>query len=234
LTGWSSCYKSTDGEMFFGGFGGAVAFYPGRVQDAPYIPASVLTDFRLSGVEVPIGKNSPLKRSITYTDSVTLTSKQNIFSIEFSALSYFNSVANRYRYKLEGLDRNWHEVDSSARTASYTTLPKGNYTLRVQSATSRGVWSEPGVSLHVTILPPWWDTWWFTATYVTIGVLLLWLGYWSRLQEVTRQHNIRLEERLHERGRIARELHDTLLQGFYGLMLQFQAVLKSLQRDEAA
>ena len=234
LTGWSSCYKSSDGEMFFGGFGGAVAFYPGRVQDAPYVPASVLTDFRLSGVEVPIGNNSPLNRSISYSDSLTLTSKQNIFSIEFSALSYVNSSADRYRYKLEGLDTNWHEVDSTARMASYTTLPKGNYTLRVQSATSRGAWSEPGVSLRVKILPPWWDTWWFSAIYTTIGVLLLWFGYRFRMHEITQQHNIRLEERLNERSRIARELHDTLLQGFYGLMLQFQAVLKTLQRDEPA
>jgi signal transduction histidine kinase/ligand-binding sensor domain-containing protein len=234
LTGFSACYKSTDGEMFFGGFGGAVAFYPGRVQDTPYIPATVLTDFRLSGVEVPIGQNSPLKRSISYTNSVTLTSKQNIFSIEFSALSYFNSPADRYRYRLEGLDRDWNEVDSSARTASYTTLPKGNYTLRVQSATSRGPWSDPGVSLHVKILPPWWDTWWFIAIYTTMAVLFLWFGYWFRMREITRQHDIRLEERLHERGRIARELHDTLLQGFYGLMLQFQAVLKTLQHDEVA
>ena len=234
LTGWSSCYKSSDGEMFFGGFGGAVAFYPGRVQDAPYVPASVLTDFRLSGVEVPIGNNSPLNRSISYSDSLTLTSKQNIFSIEFSALSYVNSPADRYRYKLEGLDTNWHEVDSTARMASYTTLPKGNYTLRVQSATSRGAWSEPGVSLRVKILPPWWDTWWFSAIYTTIGVLLLWFGYRFRMHEITLQHNIRLEERLNERSRIARELHDTLLQGFYGLMLQFQAVLKTLQRDEPA
>jgi signal transduction histidine kinase/ligand-binding sensor domain-containing protein len=234
LTGWSSCYKSSDGEMFFGGFGGAVAFYPGRVQDAPYVPVSVLTDFRLSGIEVPIGNNSPLDRSISYTDSLTLTSKQNIFSIEFSALSYVNSPADRYRYKLEGLDTNWHEVDSTARTASYTTLPKGNYTLRVQSATGRGAWNDPGLSLHVKILPHWWNTWWFSAIYTTTGVLLLWFGYRFRLHEITRQHDIRLEERLNERNRIARELHDTLLQGFYGLMLQFQAVLKTLQHDEPA
>jgi len=234
LTGWSSCYKSTDGEMFFGGFGGATAFYPGRVQDTPYSPTSVLTDFRLSGVEVPIGQRSPLTKSITYTDSMTLTSKQNVFSFEFSALSYSNSVANRYRYKLDGLDTDWHEVDSSERMASYTTLPKGDYTLHIQSATSRGAWLDPGVSLRVKILPPWWSTWWFRVIYITIGVLLLWFGYQFRLHEITRQHDIRLEERLGERNRIARELHDTLLQGFYGLMLQFQAVLKTLQRDEPA
>ena len=99
---------------------------------------------------------------------------------------------------------------------------------------SRGAWTDPGLSLHVKILPPWWGTWWFIAIYTTAGVLLLWFGYWFRLQEITRQHDIRLEERLDERNRIARELHDTLLQGFYGLMLQFQAVLKTLQHDEAA
>jgi signal transduction histidine kinase len=232
MTGWSSCYKDTRGEMFFGGFNGAAAFYPSRIQDTAYIPTTVLTGFRLSGVEVPIGTNSPLKRSITLTDSVTLRSKQNIFSFEFSGLSYFNSATNRYRYKLEGLDGDWHEVDSGERMASYTTLPKGNYTLRVQSATSRGAWSEPGVSLDVHILPPWWDTWWFITTYTAMIGLLLWFGFRFRLREITRQHNIGLEERLAERSRIARELHDTLLQGFYGLVLQFQTAINTLPHDE--
>ena len=91
--------------MFFGGFNGAVAFYPGRIQDTDYIPTTVLTGFRLSGVEVPIGNEfAPQKVNQLTTDSVTLTSKQNIFSFEFSGLSYFNSATNRYRYKLEGLD----------------------------------------------------------------------------------------------------------------------------------
>ena len=232
LTGWSTCYKDSRGEMFFGGFNGVAAFYPGRIQDTDYIPTTVLTGFRLSGVEVPISTKSPLKRSITYTDSVTLTNKQNIFSFEFSGLSYFNSATNRYRYKLEGLDGDWHEVDSSERMASYTTLPKGNYTLRVQSATSRGAWSEPGVSLDVHVLPPWWDTWWFITLYTTFIGLLLWFGFRFRLREITHQHNIRLEERLAERSRIARELHDTLLQGFYGLILQFQTAINTLPHDE--
>jgi signal transduction histidine kinase len=232
LTGWSSCYKSADGEMFFGGFSGAVAFYPGRVRETPSSPTTVLTSFHLSGAEVPIGGDFPLKKSITYTDSVTLTSQQNIFSFEFSALSFLNSPTNRYRYRLEGLDGNWHEVGSTDRVASYTTLPKGDYTLRVQSATSRGAWVEPGLSLRIHILPPWWDTWWFITTLIAILVLLLSFAYRVRLGEIARQHNLRLEERLSERSRIARELHDTLLQSFHGLMLQFQAVLNTIERNE--
>jgi signal transduction histidine kinase/ligand-binding sensor domain-containing protein len=232
LTGWSSCYKSSRGEMFFGGFSGAVAFYPSRVQDAPFPPPTVLTDFRLLGSEVPIGKDSPLKASITLAKSLTLTSKQRFFSFEFAGLSYYDSATNRYRYRLEGFDSDWHEVDSSNRAISYTTLPKGDYTFRVESATSRGAWSEPGVSLRLRILPPWWNTWWFIATYATSIVLLLWGAFLFRLRAITNQYNIRLAERLGERNRIARELHDTLLQGFQGLVLQFHGAVKNLRHDD--
>jgi signal transduction histidine kinase/streptogramin lyase len=235
LTGWFSCHKSTDGEMFFGGFSGVVAFYPDRVREPPYTTTTVLTDFRLSGVEVPVDNKSPLKKPITYTDSVTLTNKQNIFSFEFSALSYLNSTTNRYRYKLEGLDGDWHEVDSSERIASYTTLPKGHYTLRVQSATSRGPWSEPGAMLRIEILPAWYQTFWFRCICVTAFLLLLWAMYLLRLNQLKGQFSAALEARVDERTRIARELHDTLLQSFQGLLLVFQAISNVLpaRPDEA-
>jgi streptogramin lyase len=127
LTGWGACYRSPSGEMFFGGFSGATAFYPGRMVNSSFVPRTVLTDFRLSGNPVPIGSGSPLTQSITYTDAISLSHQQNIFSIEFSALSYFNAETNRYRYKLEGLDDRWHEVGSDQRIAGYTTLPTGTY-----------------------------------------------------------------------------------------------------------
>ena len=149
LTGWGACFKSPEGEMFFGGFSGPAAFFPGKVGDRPYIPPIVLTDFRLFGTPVELKRGSPLTKSINYTDSVTLSRTQNIFAIEFSALSYFNAATNRYRYKLEGLDNQWHEVGSDQRLASYTTLPWGTYTFRVQGATSRGAWSEPGAALRI-------------------------------------------------------------------------------------
>jgi ligand-binding sensor domain-containing protein/signal transduction histidine kinase len=212
LTGWSSCFRSSRGEMFFGGFSGATAFYPSRIRDSSFVPNTVLTDFRLSGVSVAIGSGSPLNKSITHTDSIILSHRQNIFAVEFSALSYFNAATNRYRYKLEGLDSQWHEVGSDERLASYTTLPAAKYTFRVQGATSRGPWSEPGVALSIEILPPWWLTWWFTATYVSIIILLLLSAYRYRLHQIARQFSLRLEERVSERTRLAREFHDTFLQ----------------------
>ncbi len=212
LTGWSTCFQSRDGEMFFGGFSGATAFYPGKIPSSSFAPMTVLTDFRLSGNPVPIASGSPLSRSITYTNSITLSHSQNILSIEFSALSYFNATTNRYRYKLEGLDRQWHEVGSDQRVASYTTLPKGDYTFRVEGATSRGPWGEPGASLQLRILPAWWDTWWFRAMYITLILMLIASVYFYRIHQIAHQFSLRLEERVDERTRLARDLHDTLLQ----------------------
>ena len=91
--------------MFFGGFNGATAVFPDKVRDSSYVPPLVLTDLRLLGSDMVPGNQSVLKKSITYTDAITLTHKQNMFSIEFSGLSYLDPATNRYRYILEGLNQ---------------------------------------------------------------------------------------------------------------------------------
>ena len=106
LTGWGACFKSDAGEMFFGGFSGVTAFFPDQVvADAvvanAFVPPIVLTDFRLFGRPVTLSPGSPLKQAVNYTDTITLSHSQNIFSVGFSALSYFNATTNRYRYMTE-------------------------------------------------------------------------------------------------------------------------------------
>jgi len=228
LSGWGACYKSLSGEMFFGGFSGGVAFHPDKVADTQYIPPVVLTDFLLIDRSVKVGADSALSKSIAYTNVLSLSHDKNLFSLEFSALSYFNPASNRYRYKLEGFDRQWHEVASNQRMVTYTTLPAGTYTFRVQGATNRGAWSEPGVALSLEILPAWWNTRLFRAVCVVISLALVWALYQLRLRQLAKQFNARLEERISERTRIARELHDSLLQGFQGLMFRLQAVRDQL------
>jgi signal transduction histidine kinase len=214
--------------MFFGGFSGTTAFYPSRVVNSSFVPRTVLTEFRLSGIPVPIGPESPLKRSITCNDFITLSHEQNMFSIEFSALSYFYPETNRYRYKLEGLDNRWHEIGSNQRTANYTTLPVGTYFFNVQGATSRGDWSEPGARLRIEILPAWYQTSWFRAMVVALSAFAMFAIHRMRLHGLMGRLSLRFEERLAERTRIARELHDTLLQSFHGLIFRFQTVYNLL------
>jgi ligand-binding sensor domain-containing protein/signal transduction histidine kinase len=228
LTGWGACFRSPAGEMFFGGYGGATAFNPDRVSDETYVPPVVFTDFRLKGSAVKIGDHSPLRVSITATRGFTLSHDQNMFSLKFAALGFLSPGTTRYRYKLGGLDSEWHEAGSEQRVVSYTTLPARVYELQVQAAVSRGPWSEPGARLRIEILPAWWSTWWFRVAYGAFIVLIAFAAYSYRMREMARRFDLRLEERINERTRIARELHDTLLQSFQGLMLRFQTVQEML------
>jgi signal transduction histidine kinase len=163
-----------------------------------------------------------LAQSITYTPSLTVSHDQNMFSFEFAALSYVDPQRNQYRYMLEPLDRSWNRVDARRRIATFTTLPAGRYTLRVQGSNNRGVWNEDGVTLSLEVLPPWWGTTWFRTACVAMLLALLWATYRLRLRQLHHQFDMMLEARVGERTRIARELHDTLLQSFHGLLLRFQ------------
>jgi signal transduction histidine kinase/ligand-binding sensor domain-containing protein len=234
FSGWDACFKSPSGEMFFAGFAGGVSFFPDNVVSTSYPLPLVLTDLRLAGRSVEVGENSLLTQSINNTSDLTLTHDQNIFSLSFAALTYFNPDANRYRYKLERLDRDWIEVGSDRRIASYTTLPAGQYTFHVQSATRQGAWNEPGIALRITILPPWWETWWFRLSCLVVFAGILWTLYIRRLSQVATAIAVRMEERLGERERIARELHDTLLQGIQGVVLRFQAAAERMPASEPA
>jgi signal transduction histidine kinase/ligand-binding sensor domain-containing protein len=172
LTGWRTCFKSPSGEMFFGGFSGATSFYPDRVVDRAYVPPIVFTDFRLFGQPVEVGIGSPLKKSISYADNITLSHQQSTFSVEFAALSFSDTTINRYRYKLDGVDSQWNETGSDQRMVSYAALPAGDYTFHVQTATGQSDWGFPGATLRIQVLPPWWRTWWFQAI---VGAALLFL-----------------------------------------------------------
>jgi PAS domain S-box-containing protein len=187
LTGWGACFKNRSGEMFFGGFNGATVFHPDSVADPSYSPPVVLTEFRLSGSPVDIGAGSPLSKSITDTTRLTLSHEQRNFSLAFSALSYLSPGTNRYRYKLEGLDETWHEVGSDERLATYTTLPASVYIFRVQGATSRGIWSDPGAAVIIEILSPWWSTWWFRLLCAAVSLTLLGGLYQWRIQQLRRE-----------------------------------------------
>jgi signal transduction histidine kinase len=218
---YSAAAKSSSGEMFFGSSEGLLGFFPERVRDDPPPPPVVLTDFLLFGD--PSRGRGLLKQSTAFTHSLTLKPSQNVFSFEFSALSYSNPSENRYRYRLERLENEWNERDGTRRLATYTTLPPGDYTFRVQGRNSRGVWNENGVNVQIRILPPWWGTWQFRTAAAAIIVFSFWGFLRLRLRQQARVFNVRFEERLGERTRIARELHDTLLQSFHGLLLRFQA-----------
>jgi signal transduction histidine kinase len=153
---------------------------------------------------------------------LTLSYKSNVFSFEFAALSYANSHKNRYRYKLENFDPAWSDVSSKQRLATYTNLDPGKYVFRVQASNSDGVWNQAGVSLPIVITPPWYKTNLFRTCAAGLLLALLWAAYRFQIRQVQHAFEMTLDARVGERTRIARELHDTLLQSFHGLLLRLQ------------
>jgi signal transduction histidine kinase/ligand-binding sensor domain-containing protein len=154
-------YKSKSGEMYFGGINGFNAFYPDSIIDNPYLPPVHFTDFLLFNKHVVIGaKNSPLKKHISQTQEVVLNYDQSVFTFRFIALNYIFSEKNQYAYKMEGFDKDWNYIGNKSE-ATYTNLDPGEYTFRVKASNNDGIWNEKGTSIKITILPPWWQSWWF-------------------------------------------------------------------------
>ncbi len=230
MGGWGACGHTSQGLMMFAGFSGATMFRPELVTTERYVAPVVFTEFRTPGPHEATGRSAS-GEVILDGSTITLPHDQNLFSLTFAALSYTDPTSRRYRYMLEDLDSSWNEVDSDHRSITYTRLPPGRYRFRVQTAASNSSWTEPGAELNVTILPPWWSTWWFRTLYAFVASLAIWGAYQYRMRQVARRFELRLEERVQERTRIARELHDTLLQSFQGLMLRFQAVFELLPRQ---
>jgi signal transduction histidine kinase len=147
----------------------------------------------------------------------------------------------RFRYKLDRVDPDWREVLND-RQVQYTNLAPGTYSFRVMASNNSGVWNEAGAGLEFSIAPGYYQTRWFQALVVASVLGLVWAGYRGRVRQVAHQYQRLLDERVNERTRIARELHDTLLQSFHALVLKFQTVLTLLpdrpvdarQRLEAA
>jgi len=153
---------------------------------------------------------------------VRLPSLTRDLQIDFTALSLVAPEKNRFKVKLEGWDRDWQDV-GTRRQAFYNNLPPRHYRFRVMASNNSGVWNEAGATLDFSVAPAYYQTTWFAAA-VAVGALCVLLTVSQlRLRRVARQFNVRLEDRVNERTRIARDLHDTLLQSFHAVLLRFRA-----------
>ena len=154
--------------------------------------------------------------------------------IDYTALSLVAPEKNQFRYKLEGQDPDWQSV-GNRRQAFYNDLSPGNYRFRVIASNNSGVWNEQGAALDFSIAPAYWQTLSFRAACAVAFVCLIWALFWLRSRQIAREFEATLEGRVAERTRIARELHDTLLQNLQGLVLRFRTVqsLFSTRPEEA-
>jgi ligand-binding sensor domain-containing protein/serine phosphatase RsbU (regulator of sigma subunit) len=170
------------GRLLFGGPNGLNIFHPDSLKDNLYTPPIVLTRYLRFNTDDEEGKPI-IEKGISERDSILLTYKDNIVTLEFAALNYYNSNENQYRYKLEGFNKNWIQLGNE-HTVTFTNLSPGDYTLRVIGSNNDGVWNEEGTSLFIEVTPPWWRTNIAYAVYVIIFLSLL---YGIRRFEINRR-----------------------------------------------
>ena len=168
----------------------------------------------LPHVEAIMADNDP----IAVGELVRIPSSRKRITFMYSGLSLAVPERIRFRYSLEDFDRGWSEP-TAAREAVYTNLSPGSYRFRVIASNSYGQWNDSEAAISLQVDPAFWQTWWFRGSCVAAFLALLGALYQLRLRQVARQFNIRLEERVGERTRIARDLHDTFLQTIQGSKL---------------
>ncbi len=172
-----SALKSRDGELWFGGANGVNRFDPDALVQNPHAPPIVLTAFTQGGEPYP-PDTAPER-----LEAVTLDWQQNFFEFEFVALNFTHPQKNEYAYMLEGVDQTWYDAGTQ-RFGRYTGLSPGYYTLRIKGANNDGVWNEEGVSLPITVTPPFWKTWWFLTLVVGVASSGVGAITWSRIRRL--------------------------------------------------
>jgi signal transduction histidine kinase/ligand-binding sensor domain-containing protein len=202
-----AAWRTHDGRLWFSTTNGLVVVDPNHLAPNALPPPTQIETLFVNGQ-----RREP-------ASTLQLAPFEKNLEIRYAGLSFVTPEKVTFRYILDGYDREWVEADTR-REAFYTNLPPGHFRFRVIAANSDGVWSTKGASLDFTIEPRLYQRRWFFPLAGLLLGLAIWLGYQIRVRNLRRQFNLVLSERT----RIARELHDTLLQGLSGVTMQLQAL----------
>lgn len=204
-----------DGRMWFPTVAGAVVFDPQSLRDIPPPPRVVIERV------IAQGKSWPVAR-----DPILIGAGSGDVEIQFTAISLGAPERVRFRYRLDGYDQEWVE-SGGRRSAYYTHLPPGTYRFRATAYANDGSWPREEASVELTMEPHFYQTWWFYILGGCAVGALAWAAYQARMMTVHRRYKAVLEER----ARIAREIHDTLMQGVTGVALQLEAASRRLPAE---
>jgi len=203
-----SALKASNGKLYFGGINGFNSFYPGHVSEPSDLSPVLVTGIQVYNKPLTVAKNdkdpSPLKQDIADTKSIDLSYKQSTIELEFASLDFGSADKKEYAYKLESFDSEWVDV-GSRNTASYTNLPAGQYVFKVKCRINNGAWSPVKDTLKITIIPPFWLTWWFKLLTVVAAVAAIYGIFKYRVRSIALQ-KLELEKQVEERTELLRAM----------------------------
>ncbi|GAB3951187.1 two-component regulator propeller domain-containing protein [Spirosoma harenae] len=171
--------RSSDGTLYFGGINGITYLQPRLIQANPYPPFVRITGLSISNQPIGVGQlvngRVLIQEPLNKPQSLRIKATENDFSISFVGLNFANPKKHRYMYQLVGYNDNWVQLAPGQRMANFANLPAGNYTFQVKAENGEGQWTHHPATLRLSILPPWWKTWWAYALYTVLfgGALLL-------------------------------------------------------------
>jgi ligand-binding sensor domain-containing protein/signal transduction histidine kinase len=198
---YNSAFKDPKGRMYFGSVKGLISFHPSEIITNTFVPPVYITGFQVLDKEVEIGKKgSPLTKSITATDDISLRYNQSTFSIDFAALSFTAPELTEYAYRMEGLNSEWTYLKSN-RKVFFTQLPPGSYSFQVKASVASGSWNSRPTLLHIEILPPFWESKWAYLLYAlaAAGIILLIIRFYHQRNEEKNQQKLNLLAFEHEK-----------------------------------
>ncbi|ULT24998.1 hypothetical protein KUH03_40060 [Sphingobacterium sp. E70] len=202
----NAVYTDKTGKIYMGTTEGYIAFYPRKIPANKSIPQARFTELLLSNEvvnpEEKRGDHTVLPISIVGLDKLILKYNETNFSIRFSAFNFIQPNKNKYRYKLEGVDKEWIETSRSTGVASYSNLNPGRYILKVYAGNQDNVWSPQPIEMQIVVNPPFWFSWWAIGTYIAVFVLLIrwFIKYRLKRKQDQLDQNARMLEadKLHE------------------------------------
>jgi signal transduction histidine kinase/ligand-binding sensor domain-containing protein/DNA-binding response OmpR family regulator len=204
----NSAFKTRDGEIIFGGPHGFNLFNPANIHPISLVPKLIFTDFQLFNKSVKVGDTIAgrvvLTKSIANTQYITLNHNQNVFSIEFASCYFFNPGKISYQYKLDGFDKEWQVSQNDARKVTYTNLDAGDYVFNVISGNTDDPDEEGVATLHIKILPPFWETSIAFVLYFIIAVGILFFIRHRGILKIKRGFEL-MQEKLEAERKAGRE-----------------------------
>jgi ligand-binding sensor domain-containing protein/signal transduction histidine kinase len=215
-SGHPSAWKAADGYLWFATRKGVAIVNPTDLRENHTLPSVVIERFTVDDTDLKVGGTE-----------IAIPPGHVRYSFEYAGLSYVSPSRVRYRYILEGFDKQWTQA-GSRRNAFYTNLPPRHYLFRVQAAAEDGIWSEPGAEIAFVIKPPFYRTLWFSGFVALLLAGIVFAVYTMRVRAIRSQFNAILAER----NRIAREIHDTLAQGFVGVSMQLELTAHLLAQSQ--
>nr|WP_299342541.1 sensor histidine kinase [Allomuricauda sp.] len=219
----SSSYRASNGELVFGGSNGFNIFFPDEVKKRQNVPEVFISGLRIFNQAVlPNDGSGILDKDIRQTDTLVLSYDQDVVDFEFHTLTYRHPEKVSFAYFLEGFETEWNYVGHDQH-ATYTNLNPGQYTLRIKSTNSDGVWVDNETSLLLKVTPPFWKTWWFRTLLITTVLLIVYLLYRLRINNF-KKYQKKLERQIDERTKELQRKQKKLMEAADELSLKNEEI----------